>query len=473
MILAHTLLLSALATSAPWSMVSLLRPLQTKAMAINDAESAAVLGQIRAASGTFQPLDLPDPCPPELVVPMRLGEAAVTLSLERVWLRTQGFRALIDKGGGQIEEIQAPLPTTYQGTVQEWPGSRVAASIESGRIRALVLGPEQIWSVQPLSDFIADMNGTVALRADQVQAPSGTCPTVAGPGAPPALLNRRPGAFGVPRGGVQWQAALAIDADVEYFQLHGSSEAATITDIEGVINAVNVVYERDCLMTHSISAIVVRTQEPDPYTFSDSGELLDQFRAEWNSNQQEIVRDSAHLFTGRDIDGTVIGRAYIGTYCHRDDSYGFSQARYTPTFSLRTSLVAHEIGHLLNARHCNNDTSSPCVGQSPCNIMCSAIGGCHGVGLPNFDPCSADVIRDYAASHPCFDVPVAVVWVDFTHAGSEDGSYARPYNTLAEGLAAVPTGGVLRFMAGATSATATVNRGMTLQAPLGPVTIGQ
>lgn len=436
--------------------------------------NSALLARIGATDGTFQAITVPDPCPPEVVVPVRLESDVIHLALERVWLRSGEFRVLVDEGGGRIREVKAPTPTTYRGTVQEWPGSRIAASIESGQFRALVIGPEHVWNVQPVSDFVPGAGGFVAVRDDRVITPPGVCPSIAGPGRPPVLLGERHGVRGNPRGGVQWQSGLAVDADVEYFNMNGSSVPNTISDIEGVINAVNVVYERDCLMTHVLTAILVRTAEPDPYNASNNMALLNEFRDEWNSNQQGVARDSVHLFTGREIDGNIIGTAWdIGVFCDRGRSYAFSQARYTTMFSLRTTLVAHELGHLLNARHCDNDSSSSCFGQPPCNIMCSAINQCNGAGAPNFDPCSAEVIRDFAASQSCFASPAQTVWVNFSHTGPEDGSYARPYNTLSEGLAAVPTGGVLRFFPDTTSATATINRAMTFQAPLGPVTIGQ
>jgi hypothetical protein len=78
----------------------------------------------------------------------------------------------------------------------------------------------------------------------------------------------------------------------------------------------------------------------------------------------------AHLFTGKNLDGSVIGIAYLGVVCDVNDAYGLSQSRYTTNFSLRVSLTAHELGHNWNAQHCD---ASP-----PCGIMCSSNGGCGG-----------------------------------------------------------------------------------------------
>ena len=64
-------------------------------------------------------------------------------------------------------------------------------------------------------------------------------------------------------------------------------------------------------------------------------------------------------------------------------------------------------------------------------------------------------------------------WVDFAYGGFENGSFANPFNTLAEGLNAVPRGGILNFKPGSSRETATISKRMTMRAVGGPVTLGQ
>jgi M6 family metalloprotease-like protein len=63
-------------------------------------------------------------------------------------------------------------------------------------------------------------------------------------------------------------------------------------------------------------------------------------------------------------------------------------------------------------------------------------------------------------------------WVDFAYGGFEAGTFANPFNTLAEGLQAVPHGGILNFKPGSSRETATISKRMTLRASSGPVTLG-
>jgi hypothetical protein len=127
------------------------------------------------------------------------------------------------------------------------------------------------------------------------------------------------------------------------------------------------------------------------YTSNSAGTLLNQFAARWNSVHAGIPRDTAHLFTGRSINGGTIGIAALATICVTSSSYGLSQSRYTGNFNLRVSLTSHELGHSWAAGHCNS--------SSPCYIMCSSNGGCNGVTL--FSPVAIGQITSFAATRTC------------------------------------------------------------------------
>ncbi len=65
------------------------------------------------------------------------------------------------------------------------------------------------------------------------------------------------------------------------------------------------------------------------------------------------------------------------------------------------------------------------------------------------------------------------VWVDFAYIGTELGTFMQPFNTLAEGVSAVPAGGHLRIKAGSTGDTSTITKAMTIHSYGGTVVIGQ
>jgi len=69
--------------------------------------------------------------------------------------------------------------------------------------------------------------------------------------------------------------------------------------------------------------------------------------------------------------------------------------------------------------------------------------------------------------------PSADIYVDRQNTtGVEDGSAAHPFNTVAEGVAAVSTGNTIFIRAGSYGETSTINRAMTLRSEGGAVIIG-
>jgi hypothetical protein len=116
----------------------------------------------------------------------------------------------------------------------------------------------------------------------------------------------------------------------------------------------NLQDESEVEITHEITTILVRASAYQPYTSTDYGTLLNQFRSEWSGNQAGFVRDVAHLFTGKELDGNIIGVAWLGAVCNLSSGYGYglAQSDYNGNFLCATDLSAHELGHNWNATHC-------------------------------------------------------------------------------------------------------------------------
>lgn len=69
--------------------------------------------------------------------------------------------------------------------------------------------------------------------------------------------------------------------------------------------------------------------------------------------------------------------------------------------------------------------------------------------------------------------PLALVWVNFAYIGTELGTQAQPFNTLAEGVAAVATGGTIKLVGPqASSAKSRLTKAMRLEAVGGLVRLG-
>ncbi len=102
------------------------------------------------------------------------------------------------------------------------------------------------------------------------------------------------------------------------------------------------------------------------------------------------------------------------------------------------------------------------------------------VGQPN-EAFNVQVINNRAGTVEGFRQTVFDVWVDFGNFGGENGSFGQPFNTVAEGVGAIPlnapAGGAselptLWIKEGSTSETATINRPMIIRSCGGTASIG-
>jgi Metallo-peptidase family M12/FlgD Ig-like domain len=386
--------LDSMRTVSPGAFVAALSILAVSAAHAGATEVDALQQRLGVSRMSVQSLRLGSY---ERTIPLDLGGRHVTLVLERSDLRAPDFRVLVQAEDGALHESPAPPAANYRGTVLEIPGSVVGGTIRNGQLHAAVaLGDGRLFYVQPLSEVdpesgpdrhavydaadVVDDGGTCATSERQV-----IVPPVAEGGAAATVIRT---------------AEIAFDADFEFFTLNGSSVNATVADIENVMSAVNAVYERDCALTHQITTVIVRSVASDPYTSTDPTQVLTEFRNHWNASQTGVVRDVAHLMTGKNIDGGTIGISSVGAVCNRSRAYGVSQSRFTSNQGRRCTLTAHELGHSWNAVHCD--------GVTPCNIMCSSVGGCDGIGLPNFEPMGINAITSFAANLGCLTPPVGV-----------------------------------------------------------------
>ncbi|MFC4872723.1 zinc-dependent metalloprotease [Negadavirga shengliensis] len=136
--------------------------------------------------------------------------------------------------------------------------------------------------------------------------------------------------------------------------------------ITGLYNQVALLYQNENIET-AISEIHVWTT-PDPYTATNTQDLLNQFRAETTA----INGDLGHLLTFRPVGG---GRAagYDGI-CNSDVNARLAVSRLNnnyqlvPNYSWSVLVVTHEFGHLMGSRH-----THACVW----NGNNTAIDGCH------------------------------------------------------------------------------------------------
>ncbi|MEK6674300.1 MAG: M12 family metallo-peptidase, partial [Planctomycetota bacterium] len=336
---------------------------------------ASNIPEIRAYE--VQDIALPVTASDSFDISVQLAGQQRTLSLNSRSYRGTEFNVLVQGADGQFRPTTPPPPRTFRGSIDGIYGSRVAASLIDGQLVARVeLNENEIWHIEPLETATgqtADASSHIVYRAEDFVPGDWGCGSTTATTISKFQAFSRGADIGTVAAPTMKICDIAFDSDVEYYQSNGSSVANVVADIEDVMNEVALIYENQLSLTFEITTILVRTVEPDPYTSTNNQTLLSQFVTEWNLNRTMIHRDIAHLMTGKDIIGNIVGSSHSGTICDvcgNARGYGFSQSLFTFSLPMRACLTAHELGHNFGAAHCDSD--------SDCYIMCSVLGACGG-----------------------------------------------------------------------------------------------
>lgn len=407
---------------------------------------------------------------------MQVGDETTTLVLSPYSLRSEDFEVLVQDANGALRAMDSPPPArTVRGTVKEWAGSIVTGSLVDGRFTGSIRTPDRgVWFLQPAADFGANGQPGIHVfhRAEDVAPHPYRCGFDRAAKRQQVIRIENPpqsSSFGT-----TVATEISVDSDVEFFVANGSSVAATVDDIESVMVGVDNIFRSQVAISYVLNRIIVRTTEPDPYTSTDSDDLLDEFQDVWEDDFDGQERDIAHLMTGKNIDGPIIGLAFVGKVCDREGlftngGYGLSQSRFSGNFALRVALTAHEVGHNWNADHCAEiDSGGNCPASFPadCGIMCACLGGCNG-SLTQFGATSRSDIIAHRNSRGCLNFSTIITYVNRAFVGPENGSLSNPYNTFREGIWATDAGGRVIFFGGNTydadRTTQIVDRPVTLE----------
>ncbi len=424
----------------------------TASASAQDLESA-VNRSLGLTESQVQKLELFGDPATGLTVPFELNGTATQLALSPHSVRASSFELVEQRADGTLVSVAPGPVVTLRGTVESMPDARVAgALLEDGLYaRIMIAGGSEFW-IQPVPTSIegASPSHHVLYERGDVLRTSHFC------GAD-LLANNfgQPGFEEVPQnntamGTSLFTAEVGCDADYEYYLDYGSSTTNVSDRIQTVINSINLQYESEVSITHSITQVIVRTSSNQPYTSSDASTLLNQFRSEWNANQGSVQRDVAHLFTGKSIDGGTIGIAWVGAICSTY-GYGMVESDFNNNYSSTTDLSAHELGHNWNAQHCtctsytmnpyitSANTFNPNVTRGTITsfrdsrtCLDSGGGGGGGGGLSNDDCATAEVITAGATAFDttsatnsgvawsCAGGGAADVWYSYTASSSAD-----------------------------------------------------
>ena len=293
-------------------------------------------------------------------------DGVFNLSLSPHDVRAPHYRAEESWSDGRIRPVALETMHTFRGSVPGVEGIEARFTIREDLVEGIVITPGEWYMIEPMRHYDPSSRSTemVVYRASDVEPDSlGTCATSLRERigrvqdlVSPRALEAHGAALTSPSmldaNGSISVADVATEADYEFVSAYGSSASANNAILE-VMNQVDGIYRSQLSISLRVTYQHAWATSEDPYVSTSPSTMLDEFRTHWSANFSSQPFDLAHMWTGKDIDGSTIGIAYLGVACSaRSYSYGISQKINTAPG--KYILTAHEIGHNFDATHTEN-----------------------------------------------------------------------------------------------------------------------
>jgi Metallo-peptidase family M12/Domain of unknown function DUF11/Reprolysin family propeptide len=173
-----------------------------------------------------------------------------------------------------------------------------------------------------------------------------------------------------------------------YANVHGAQDAILIR-----LNNVDGIYSAQLGVQIHVDSMSVNDASSDPLSDATSpSSLLAELGRLRKRSPSLNSRGLTHLFTGRDLEGSTIGMAYVDSLCQAEHGVALTEAQST----WRDSLVAaHEIGHNFGADH-DGDAAGSCAAAPTGFLMAPAVSGNDA-----FSQCSIERMRPRILTAKC------------------------------------------------------------------------
>jgi hypothetical protein len=300
-------------------------------------------------------------------------------------LMAEGYRSVAMTPEGAVDQPVPPV-RTYKGRVAGEEPSDVRLLVDPQELSGHVRTGRDWILIDPLSryDPEAPPGRLVVYRSTDIRPEfSGRC-AVDDVAKVASTLWSGPGPFGRPTALTAPRVIeIATEADHDFYVRSGRDADRARAHIQGIVNQVEGIYLAELGLTFRITFQSVWTFTfLDPYATTDAHGLLVAFQTLWNNTWQSVTRDVAYLFTGKRLDGDIVGAARPCSICKSDfvnrrgDEYAYGLTQGVD--GLReiflvgaVPVTAHEIGHTLSAEHDDDFDPTVCDGTGP--LMCSTV----------------------------------------------------------------------------------------------------
>jgi hypothetical protein len=169
------------------------------------------------------------------------------------------------------------------------------------------------------------------------------------------------------------QIEVALVGDFEFSGLVFAGGLTPEAAIAARMNIVDGIYAAQVGVKVIVTDVNVFRTAGDPFTSTTVPSTLLNELASWRQvTPAQSARGLTHLLTGRDLDGTTVGIAFLGSVCNTRAAAGLTQGTLSTTNS--ALVIAHEIGHNFGAEH-DGETGKSCEATAQTFLMAPRLNG--------------------------------------------------------------------------------------------------
>jgi hypothetical protein len=216
--------------------------------------------------------------------------------------------------------------------------------------------------------------------------------------------------------------SVGVLADTQLAALDG---AATTSNMLARINVVDGIFSSQIGVRIEAKSTTLLDAAALSYTGTDSSSLLTSLRDYRSGNATQQASGLTHLMTGRNLDGTTVGIAYLSdaskgsiALCNSRFSASLSEARTSVGFD--ALIAAHEMGHVFGAPH--DGETDPAANQACAAVPTSFLMAGTISGSQTFSSCSLDQIAPVVANAKTQSQCLVLIDADLSLAAAGDAA---------------------------------------------------